>query len=125
MRLHTFSSCSMQQSTKNHAGDGLFCTAAVHASATCQGQQQLSLQRTAVLQPSAQLSAAYLCASLSACPADFTNLVSQMHLQDLAEADAAKEQVQQVQVRQLSARRRLAGSSQSRSAAAVGVLDTS
>ncbi|WIA34599.1 hypothetical protein OEZ86_012919 [Tetradesmus obliquus] len=27
----------------------------------------------------------------------FTNLVSQMHLQDLAEADAAKEQVQQVQ----------------------------
>eukprot|EP00878_Enallax_costatus_P028747 GHUV01031087.1.p1 GENE.GHUV01031087.1~~GHUV01031087.1.p1 ORF type:complete len:544 (+),score=165.71 GHUV01031087.1:624-2255(+) len=34
------------------------------------------------------------------CPhflADFTNLVSQMHLQDLAEADAVKEQVQQVQ----------------------------
>lgn len=30
--------------------------------------------------------------------ADFTNLVSQMHLQDLAEADAVKEQVQQVQV---------------------------
>ncbi len=36
--------------------------------------------------------------SLSVCPADFSNLVSQMHLQDLAEADAAKEQVQQVQV---------------------------
>jgi hypothetical protein len=35
---------------------------------------------------------------LALCPADFTNLVSQMHLQDLAEADAAKEQVQQVQV---------------------------
>lgn len=30
--------------------------------------------------------------------ADFTNLVNQMHLQDLAEADAAKEQIQQVQV---------------------------
>jgi hypothetical protein len=29
--------------------------------------------------------------------ADFTNLVSQMHLQDLGEADAVKEQIQQVQ----------------------------
>lgn len=40
---------------------------------------------------------------LLCCPADFTNLVSQMHLQDLAEADAVKEQVQQVQVRPASA----------------------
>lgn len=37
------------------------------------------------------------CTFCAACPADFTNLVSQMHLQDLAEADAAKEQVQSVQ----------------------------
>jgi hypothetical protein len=29
--------------------------------------------------------------------ADFSNLVNQMHLQDLAEADAAQEQVQAVQ----------------------------
>lgn len=29
--------------------------------------------------------------------ADFSNLVNQMHLQDLAEVDAAKEQVQAVQ----------------------------
>jgi hypothetical protein len=39
------------------------------------------------------------CLCCAGCAADFTNLVSQMHLQDLAEADAAKEQVQQVQVR--------------------------
>lgn len=31
------------------------------------------------------------------CCADFSNLVSQMHLQDLAEVDAAQEQVQAVQ----------------------------
>ena len=31
-------------------------------------------------------------------PADFTNLVSPIHLQELAEADAVKEQVQEVQV---------------------------
>lgn len=37
--------------------------------------------------------------SVLVIPADFSNLVSQMHLQDLAEADAVKEQVQQVQVR--------------------------
>lgn len=43
-----------------------------------------------------------ICAALKrqllSCSADFSNLVSQMHLQDLAEADAVKEQVQQVQV---------------------------
>jgi hypothetical protein len=41
----------------------------------------------------------YAACTFYGCAADFTNLVSQMHLQDLAEADAAKEQVQQVQVR--------------------------
>lgn len=30
--------------------------------------------------------------------ADFTNLLSQVHLQELAEADAAKEMIQEVQV---------------------------
>lgn len=58
---------------------------------------------------------------VSACPADFTNLVSQMHLQDLAEADAAKEQVQQVQVRQTTARHR-SEMYTCRSAVAVGKL---
>ena len=49
--------------------------------------------------PCARLNPPHLsCFATCSEPADFTNLVNPIHLQELAEADAVKEQVQEVQV---------------------------